>query len=369
MERAAVPAALLALAHTAAAREAALLAVAAGLGEAGDDLRRHARQASALDRFVGRVGAAFAAADDAPTVLFLDPRGDGRIIEVFGDLGTATNVAIVVPGIESTLSNEARGLRQNAKHLYDEARSMHGDHVAVIAWLGYDTPDLIGSLFDGEAGAAARALADFVRSLHLADSVTTTVVAHSYGSLVAGDALRCDGLRVDNVVVLGSPGMGVGRASQLHLDGTDLYALRAPFDLVSWSEHFGRDPSDPRFGAVRLATGTGSSSPSGHSSYFDAGTTSLRNIAAVVAGRRDLLLVQEPSTAESAAAAADDLWGWTVSRPVDDVQRLVDAASSAVEPAQPVVETADRFVDLGQRLTSPDLWENVAEDLWHRVTG
>jgi hypothetical protein len=369
MERAALPSALLALARSAPPREAALLAAAAALdGAAGGALRRWARDAGALDGFAGRVGAAFRAADEEPTVLFLDPHGDGEIVEVYGDLATATAVAIVVPGIESTLANEARGLRQSAKHLYDAARAMAGDeHVAVVAWLGYDTPGLLDAPFDTDAEHAAQELAAFVRDLHLGAGVTTTIVAHSYGSLVAGLALRYDGLAVDNVVVLGSPGMGVSGADQLHLGSTALYALRAPFDLVSWSENFGRDPSDPRFGAIRLATGTGPHAPSGHSSYFDTGTTSLRNIAAVVAGRPDRLTVQQPSPAESAADVLDDVWGWTVRSPVDDVQTLVDRVGSAIEPVGPVVDAADHLIDLGQRLTSPDLWENAAEDVWHAL--
>jgi pimeloyl-ACP methyl ester carboxylesterase len=370
MERAALPSALLALARSAPSREAALAAAAAELGDVGMALRRWARDAAELDGFAGRVGAAFQAADEEPTVLFVDPRGDGEIIEVYGDLATATAVAIVVPGIESTLANEARGLRQSAKHLYDEARAVAGgERVAVVAWLGYDTPGLLGAPFDRDAGGAARDLAAFVRGLHLADDVTTTIVAHSYGSLVTGVALRDEGLDVDDVVVVGSPGMGVSRAAQLHLGDTALYALRAPFDLVSWSENFGRDPSDPRFGAIRLATGSGPHSPSGHSSYFDTGTTSLRNIAAVVTGRTDLLTVQRPSTVESAADVVDDVWGWTVREPVDDVQRLVDGATSAIEPMAQVVDAADHVIDLGQRLTSPDLWENAAEDVWHALTG
>jgi pimeloyl-ACP methyl ester carboxylesterase len=372
MESAAVPAALLALARTAPRREAALVAVAAGLGELrfddlATDLRRWAYAASELDGFVGRIGAAFQAADGEPTILYLDPTGDGRIIEVYGDLGTATKVAVVVPGIESTLANEARGLRQSAKHLYDEARSMGDDHVAVIAWLGYDTPDLLGAPFDAGASGAARDLAAFVRSLGLDTSVTTTVVAHSYGSLVTGVALRDFGLDVDRVVVLGSPGMDVSRASELHLGATDLYALRAPFDVVSWSEHFGRDPSDPRFGATRLATGTGDHAPSGHSSYFDSGTVSLHNIAAVVAGRPDLLAVQHPSTAERASDAVDDLWGVAIDTPVDDLQRVVDEVAEIAPPVAPVIEAADQLIDLGQRVTSPDLWENVTEDVWQTL--
>src|SRR3954453_1864906 len=42
--------------------------------------------------------------------LEFDPAGDGRAVEVLGDLATATRVAILVPGVDSVLADFDRGL-------------------------------------------------------------------------------------------------------------------------------------------------------------------------------------------------------------------------------------------------------------------
>src|SRR5689334_18052955 len=42
--------------------------------------------------------------------LFFDPAGDGKTAEVFGDLATASRIAILVPGVDTTLADFDRGL-------------------------------------------------------------------------------------------------------------------------------------------------------------------------------------------------------------------------------------------------------------------
>src|SRR3954470_8561749 len=42
--------------------------------------------------------------------LFFDPTGDGRAAEVLGDLGTATRIVVLVPGVNTTLADFDRGL-------------------------------------------------------------------------------------------------------------------------------------------------------------------------------------------------------------------------------------------------------------------
>src|SRR5262245_60660295 len=46
----------------------------------------------------------------AGPVLVYDPRGDGRIAQVVGDLATADRIAVLVPGVDNTLANFAGGL-------------------------------------------------------------------------------------------------------------------------------------------------------------------------------------------------------------------------------------------------------------------
>ena len=85
--------------------------------------------------------------------LTFDPRGNGRIVEVFGDLGAADRIAVLVPGVANRADNFNTGLGDvrerapavQARALYDAARAESPDgHVAVVAWLGYDAPQGVG---------------------------------------------------------------------------------------------------------------------------------------------------------------------------------------------------------------------------------
>src|SRR3954471_12855663 len=149
--------------------------------------------------------------------LFFDPAGDGRTAEVFGDLSTATRIAVLVPGVDTTLADFDRGLGGVARRapgvqgrtLYEQLSKRDRD-VAVISWLGYDPPDGLGpaAATEGRARAGARRLTTFVRDvLHQRPDVTITLIGHSYGSLVVGLAAP-DLPEVADVVVLGAPGIG-----------------------------------------------------------------------------------------------------------------------------------------------------------------
>jgi pimeloyl-ACP methyl ester carboxylesterase len=107
------------------------------------------------------------------------------------------------------------------------------------------------------------------------------VIGHSYGSLVTGMAESQQGLDVDETVLIGSPGVGVDSADELG-DGNVWVGLAA-FDPVGYSEWFGLNPHDRAFGATRFHTGD----ISGHSSYFNEGSESLRNIGLITAGNLD----------------------------------------------------------------------------------
>lgn len=332
-------------------------------------------------------------ADPNRQFIVFDPRGDGRIAEVHGNLDRADNVAVVVPGITNTQDN-FQALSDDAKRLQAEAelRAPNAD-TAVVAWLGYDTPEIADAPFNNKAEVGGPALKSFVDGLLLPEQINTSVVAHSYGSVVAGQALK-DGLNVDNVAVIGSPGMQVNRLSDFHLEpGTGFFAGRAPGDYVSWSQNFGTDPSDPRFGATRFETGSGDGGQVRfHSNYFGAGSESLRNLAFIATGQRELVSVHQPSLVERGAVAADELHRNLFRRPLDFVQGIAGGAEGLVRRVEDFVqdqvnlgpldrpvdafldgvqnfrrdalEGVSRFVDVAQRLGSPDLWHDVASDVW-----
>ena len=113
------------------------------------------------------------------------------------------------------------------------------------------------------------------------------MVGHSYGSLVTGMAESGQGLEVDETVLIGSPGVGVNSAEELG-DG-NVWAGLARFDVVGYSEWHGLNPHAREFGATRFHTGD----ISGHSSYFNEGSESLRNIGLITAGYLDEVNVND----------------------------------------------------------------------------
>jgi len=304
-----------------------------------------AARAGWLDRLIG---------EPPRQLLLFDPTGDGLIAEVFGDLAAAAHVAVLVPGITNTLASYARdprGLAAAARNLHGQANRAGRGPVATVAWLGYDTPGYRDAPTAAAARRAAPSLVRALAGLDLRPGTTATVVAHSYGSLVAGQALG-RGLAVDNVVVLGSPGVGARRAADLappadpgRPAGVRLFAARAPGDPVAWSQTFGPDPTDPRFGAVRLATGSpGEPGPRGHSAYLSGTTECTRNIVRVVTGDYRAVTALPAGPAERAGTA------WSDGPP-------------GTRPPEWGPEPVRRLTRLGRRAGDPDLWRDVAADL------
>jgi hypothetical protein len=106
-------------------------------------------------------------------------------------------------------------------------------------------------------------------------------VAHSYGTVVAGQAVRAPGaLAADALVLLGSPGLPGGEAADLEAD--EVYGAWAPADPVAWLQWFGDAPSDPSFGDVALPT----EFTEWHTDYYDPDHPTLAAVGEVVAGIR-----------------------------------------------------------------------------------
>jgi pimeloyl-ACP methyl ester carboxylesterase len=228
----------------------------------------------------GRLSSLLALDDPDRHFLLFDPEGDGRAAEVFGDLTTARHVAVVVPGMNNDLNNFTGGDAEKVQH---QASQFDPDQVATIQWLGYDTPEGASALSASDAEPGAEDLPQFIAGIRAqrTERLHWTVIGHSYGSLVAGKALSEQGLEVDETVLVGSPGVGVSSADDLG-DGNVWVGLAA-FDPVGYSEWHGPNPHGKGFGATRFHTGD----ISGHSSYFNEGSESLRNIGLITAGYLD----------------------------------------------------------------------------------
>ena len=230
--------------------------------------------------------------------LAFDPRGNGRVVEVFGDLGSADRIAVLVPGVSTTANNFSTGLDDvrdrapavQARALYDATRAASpGRHVAVIAWLGYDAPQGVGRTAAREelARAGAKALDGFTRDLAvMRPGASITVIGHSYGSVVVGLAAAGLPPQVKDLVVVGSPGMGVSRAADLHTLA-HVWAGQAAQDWIDWVPAFqvwgaghGTLPAAPGFGSRVFGT----HGVMDHDHYLAPGTQSLANIVSIVLG-------------------------------------------------------------------------------------
>jgi pimeloyl-ACP methyl ester carboxylesterase len=245
-------------------------------------------------------------------VLLFDPRGDGRIATVVGDLSRARHVAVLVPGILNTL-NSFTG--EDGRVLDQEAATLADCGVATVDWLGYDTPGLFdaGANTGAHEGAPAlKRLVDSIRERTQRQTIHVTVVGHSYGSFVLGKALSRYGLHVDDAVAIGSPGMGEGVTNICGLGSgfERLWTAKAAGDFVPSLPTHGSDPNTPGFGATRFDTGVLGGAWSWarfidpitelwggveiHTSYYTKGSLAVKNIARIVAGRFDQVTVLGP---------------------------------------------------------------------------
>ncbi|MFI1361974.1 alpha/beta hydrolase [Streptomyces griseochromogenes] len=229
-------------------------------------------------------------------ILAFDPEGSGRIAEVFGNLGTAERISVVVPGVDTDLLTFQKTNRKYsatvgmAEALYAAERAQSpSTRTAVIAWADYTAPDGLGV----DAATGLRAAEGAVRLNALLDALPgrapVSMFCHSYGSVVCGVAAHDMPRRVADIAVAASPGMRVPKASHLGTsarvwamrDATD-WVQDVPYLEVGGLGH-GADPVSPAFGARVLSA----RDAQGHAGYFQPGTDSLRNLADVGVGAYD----------------------------------------------------------------------------------
>ena len=228
---------------------------------------------------------------------------DAQAIVAISNPDTADNVAIFVPGTGTDVGSLGGNLDRMAD-LQAQAETIPGSgDTSTIVWLGYDAPDHIpAAVLPGYATDGAPALRDFtlgLRESHQGPDANVTVIGHSYGSTVVGtaDALAGEGLAVNDIIAMGSPGMGyearerqgwfdgpmVDDISDMHIGADHFWAGAAANDPVTYTEVHGNSPVDWSFGGQRITT----EGASGHSEYWNPGTEALRNQAYILTGNYD----------------------------------------------------------------------------------
>ena len=262
----------------------------------------------------------------ARTLLSADPAGEGKAVIVLGNIQTADYVTYMVPGMFYTVDGQLGAWTGDAADLYSQqvswlkrlsATDPADAHktVAVVAWMGYQTPDLtnIGSLdLAYQARDALSSSVEAMQQQRAGNLPYTTIIAHSYGSTAALMALTQYDFSVNALVLVGTPGSAAQSAKDLHVKNTNVWVGAAAWDPVPASAFFGSDPSSPSYGAHTMGVGGGTDvitdkslgQSIGHNEYFDPGTESIRNMALVSIGHPELVMQGDAADATRTLASA-----------------------------------------------------------------
>lgn len=270
-------------------------------------------------------------------LLGIGDQGNGRAIVSYGNPDTSRNVSAYVPGLGTTLNSDfADGTLDRGLDTAKTAR-VHDPSSAAIVWLGYDAPGFAGVGSTANADNGAPAYSSFMGGIGATnenEDPHITAIGHSYGSLTVGTAAKQSGgiPDADDIILLGSPGVGVDKASDLNVGKDHVFVGSAGNDPVTWLPSkaqaaaallagpvvgpladpggddvwFGKDPASEAFGAARfrvsdgplpfyLAGIEGGPTPA-HSEYFtpEEDPESADNIARIVAGKSDSITTETP---------------------------------------------------------------------------
>lgn len=229
----------------------------------------------------------------------------GQAIVAIGNPDTAANVATYVPGMGSSIDNMDSHMSR-ADSMARAADTSGSPSTSVIAWMGYDAPN--GVLQASQSSYADNAQADLdrfqdgLRATHEGTPSHNTMVGHSYGSTVVGHTAAENGLAVDDIVIVGSPGVGVDTAAELGLPDGHVYATVAENDIINlanWgglggiADPHGPAPTGDEFGATVFESAPGTDGPfwqggysgEAHSQYWDDGNPALENMGLIIAGQ------------------------------------------------------------------------------------
>ncbi|RZU52001.1 alpha/beta hydrolase family protein [Krasilnikovia cinnamomea] len=259
-------------------------------------------------------------ADDAGPrayLLRLDLAGEGRVVVALGDPDRADHVLTHVPGMTAGLASYDGELRHAERVAAQAGRVAPAAATSAVLWLDYDAPDFVDEAAGtgrAEAGAARlRRFQDGLDAAHEGGRAHRTVLGHSYGSLVVGRAAVAPELAADDVIFVGSPGVGVNSAGALSVPTGHVWSSTSRSDIIQYAAlaprglaadlavtatvpglgavlafgrpeddlWFGRNPSDPAFGARVFA----SQPDAGHLGYWDRGRPALDAITNITVGR------------------------------------------------------------------------------------
>jgi hypothetical protein len=249
-------------------------------------------------------------------ILAFDP-ARSTLVEFNGNLDAAKSVAVLVPGMNTTIEGSAANTETARRFV----SATHGE-VAAITYLGGPFPqggNLVASLAEASdthfaldmAPRLAAFSADVDRTVDATGrQVAVTYVGHSYGGSILGTA-EALGLTADRTLYLAAAGAGVGvdDPGDWHNRNPDVlrFSMTAPGDAIQLVQGLpggphGADP-DEMPGVIHLATGhydngRPMAGPRAHTDVIDCpASDSWRTILAVITGDRGHIQVaRSPSS-------------------------------------------------------------------------
>ncbi|MFC9624864.1 alpha/beta hydrolase [Streptomyces sp. NPDC056930] len=282
-------------------------------------------------------------------LLGIGDQGNGRAIVSFGNPDTAQNVSAYVPGLGTSLDEGFA--RDDLKRARDTALGSrkYDSSSAAIVWLGYDAPQqpiddplgglaVMGNERAEEGGLAYGKFMSGLEATNENEDPHLTAIGHSYGSRAVGAATQHNGGMpgVDDIILVGSPGVGVDHASDLGVGKEHVFVGAAENDIVTKlpSKHqsvagvvgtvaagpvvgyvagdladqgdddlwFGKDPASEAFGARRFPVDAGPRlvnrngfSLEAHSNYFDPSRDAMSadSIALITSGHSKRIKAEE----------------------------------------------------------------------------
>jgi hypothetical protein len=247
--------------------------------------------------------------------LHMEPGREALAAIAVGDLDAAHYVTFQVSGMNSSTLGMV-GTVGSALALYDaeknlESHLLSGGGFAVVAWIGYRSPDTSSVAFETHATLGARALTKALEGYRAAtggneSGTHLTVEAHSYGSTVAMKALTSNAANVNALALYGSAGAPeeVTAMDDLQLDPGQVWVGQTSDDWVAeLGQNIGRRDDPAILGGVSLFdTDGGVSDPltgefletsHGHDEYLKSKSESLRNLAAIALGYGHLVTADD----------------------------------------------------------------------------
>ncbi|HEX2073035.1 MAG TPA: alpha/beta hydrolase [Geodermatophilus sp.] len=211
---------------------------------------------------------------------------DGLAALALGDVDTADAVALLVPGVGNDAQEDLGDMADDARAVAEATvAAAPGLTVATVAWLGYRPPgNVAAGAFPGasrQGGPALDGALDGVAALRRDAPARVTVLAHSYGTVVADRAADQPGqLAADALVLLGSPGVDNDVDG---MEAAEVYAASSVFDPVTWLEVHGDQTWDSGLGA----TGLPADWHTLHGEYYEPHHPTLAAMGEIVAGTRE----------------------------------------------------------------------------------